>query len=152
MWDTVQITCSLICNFCFIYFSQNGWWRTFWMPENHFRSHIISDQYAALICFHKMAVFVFLMPKNNFLSHILLFFRSIRNLFLSLFHKMAAGGHFRCPKITFHRISRHFRLMRNFNLFFNLFHKNATGGHFGCPKIISITFLVILWDKNENFV
>ena len=34
------------------------------------------------------------------------------------FHKMAAGGHFGWPKITFDRISRHFRSIRNFDFFF----------------------------------
>ena len=34
------------------------------------------------------------------------------------FHKMAAGGHFGWPKITFDHISRHFRSIRNFYLFF----------------------------------
>ena len=46
------------------------------------------------------------------------------------FHKMAAGGHFGWPKITFDRISRHFRSIRNF-----FFHKMAASGHFGWPKI-----------------
>ena len=43
---------------------------------------------------------------------------------------MTAGGHFGLPKITFDRISRHFRTIRNF-----FFHKMAAGGHFGLPKI-----------------
>ena len=43
---------------------------------------------------------------------------------------MAAGGHIGWPKITFDRISRHFRLIRNF-----VFHKMAASGHFGWPKI-----------------
>ena len=34
-------------------------------------------------------------------------------------------------KITFDRISRHFRSIRNFNFFF---HKMAAGAHFGLPK------------------
>ena len=34
------------------------------------------------------------------------------------FDKMAAGGHFGCPKITFDRISGHFRSIRNFIIFF----------------------------------
>ena len=39
-------------------------------------------------------------------------------------------GHFGLPKITFDRISRHFRSIRNF-----FFHKMAAGRHFGWPKI-----------------
>ena len=36
-----------------------------------------------------------------------------------VFHKMAAGGHFGWPKITFDRISRHFRSIRNFFIYFS---------------------------------
>ena len=42
---------------------------------------------------------------------------------------MAAGGHFGLPKITFDRISRHFRSIRIYFYFF----KMAAGGHFGSP-------------------
>ena len=45
-------------------------------------------------------------------------------------HKMAASGHFGWPKITFDRISRYFRSIRNI-----LFHKMAASGHFEWPKI-----------------
>ena len=48
-------------------------------------------------------------------------FRSIRILIVFLiFDKMAAGGHFGCPKITFDRISGHFGSIRNF--FFEFFY------------------------------
>ena len=52
-------------------------------------------------------------------------------IFLDIVRKMAAGGHFGWPKITFDRISRYFRSIRNF---FCL-HKMAASGHFGWPKI-----------------
>ena len=42
---------------------------------------------------------------------------------------MDAGGHFGYPKITFGRISGHFRSIQNF-----FFYKMAAVGHFGCPK------------------
>ena len=45
--------------------------------------------------------------------------------FLKFFSKMAAGGHFGCPKFTFDRNSGHFKLI---NFFF-------FGGRFGCLKI-----------------
>ena len=45
---------------------------------------------------------------------------------------MAAGGHFGCPKITFGRISGHFRSIQIFYFFY--FYKMASGAHFGCPK------------------
>ena len=38
-------------------------------------------------------------------------------IYLDFFHKMAFGGHFGWPKITFDRISRHFRSIRNFFFF-----------------------------------
>ena len=55
------------------------------------------------------------------------------NVVLLIFDKMAAGGHFGCPKITFDRISGHFRSIR-----YSFFDKMATGGHFG-------------WDDNVNY-
>ena len=51
--------------------------------------------------------------------------------------KMAAGGHFGCPKITFDRISGHSRSIRNF-FFMICFGKMAAAGHFG-------------WDDNVNY-
>ena len=41
--------------------------------------------------------------------------------FCDFFYKMAAGGHFGCPKLTFDGISDHFRSIRNF--FQNIFAK-----------------------------
>ena len=52
--------------------------------------------------------------------------------FCDFFYKMAAGGHFGYPKITFDRISGHFRSIRNFFLF--IFYKMVVGAHIGCPK------------------
>ena len=62
------------------------------------------------------------MSKNNFVSH-----------FLPFFYKMAAGDHFGCPKITFGRISGHFRSILNF-YFCDIFTKWQPGAHFGCPN------------------
>ena len=45
--------------------------------------------------------------------------------FSSYFHKMAAGAHIGWLKITFDRISRHFRSIRNFYFFGITFHKLA---------------------------
>ena len=72
------------------------------------------------------------MSKNNFVSHFLPFqINTTIFIFVNFFYKMAAGGHFGFPKITFGRISGHFRSIRNF--YFN-FYKMATSAHFGCPK------------------
>ena len=49
---------------------------------------------------------------------------AILDRYIFFFYKMATGGHFGCPKITFNRISGHFRSIRNL----------ADVGHFGCPK------------------
>ena len=50
-------------------------------------------------------------------------FLAISNQYATFFfdfvHKIAAGGHFGWPKITFDRISRHFRSIRNFWFFFS---------------------------------
>ena len=74
-----------IRNFFFVFFLQNGRRRPFCMTENHFWSHFSS------------------------------FYTNTPLLFvLNFSHKMAAGDHFGWPKITFDRISRHFRSIRNF--------------------------------------
>ena len=76
-------------------------------------------------------------------------------IFVNFFHKMATGGHFGCPKITFGRISDRLR-----NCFlFEIFDKMAAGGHFGCPKFtfdrisghfISIrNFFLNFWQKGR---
>ena len=69
-----------------ILFSQNGCRRPFWMTENHFRSHFSPFQINTQLLFY----------------------------FYFFFHKMAAGGHFGSPKITFVRISHHLRSIHNF--------------------------------------
>ena len=63
--------------------------RPYWMSEIHFRSHFwpFSDRYATLIFY---GIFV---------------------------DKMAAVGHFGCPKFTFNRISGQFRSILNFYFF-----------------------------------
>ena len=80
------------------------------------------------------------MSKNNFVSHFLPFqINTTIFIFLKFFYKMAAGGHFGCPKITLDRITGHFRCIRNLNFFLNFFlnyfYKMAASAHFGCPKI-----------------
>ena len=81
----------------FYFFLQNGCRRPFWMSENHFRSH-----------FYPFHIDTQLLISWNF------------------FDKMAAGGHFGCPKYTFDRIFDHFRSIGHFGF---------PKGHFGCLKI-----------------
>ena len=58
-------------------------------------------------------------------------------LFFLIFDKMAAGGHFGCPKITFDHSSCHFRSIRN-SFFFNFWTKwPPASGHFGLDDNVS---------------
>ena len=102
-----------------------------------FAFHTISDQYHN---FYFCEVFLqngclrpFWMSENHFRSHFCPF-QINTQLFKKLFYKMAAVGHFGCPKLTLNHISGYFRSIPIFLLFF-IFYKMAAGGHFGCPKI-----------------
>ena len=109
-------------------FSQNGCRRPFWMTENHFRLHFSPFQINTQLSFFLFFLTKWLPAENHFRSH----FSSFQINTQLWFHKMAAGGHFGWPKITFDRISRHFRSIHNF------FFKIATSGHFGCPIFANI--------------
>ena len=112
----------------------------FWMTENSINYFAISDQYATFI----FLIFVlqnyprrpFWMTENHFWAHFSPFQINAQLCFLNFVHKIATGGHFGWPKITFDRISHHFRSIHNFPFFF-FFFKMAVGGHFGssiCAK------------------
>ena len=61
------------------------------------------------------------MSENHFGSHFWPFqIHTELYLVFKIFDKMAAGGHFGCPQITFDRISGHFISIRNF-FFFEFF-------------------------------
>ena len=93
----------------------------------------VSNQYATFFFFSQNRCRrPFWMTENNFRSHVSPFQINTQLLF---FHKMAAGGHFGWPKITFDRISRHFTSIHNFYIFLIFFNKMAAGDHFGWPKI-----------------
>ena len=98
---------------------------TFDRISRHFRSIRNFYKMAAGGHFYKMAA------GGHFGWSFLIEFLIVYSATFIFFHKMAAGGHFGWPKITFDRISRHFRSIHNFDLF----HKMAAGGHFGWPKI-----------------
>ena len=76
---------------------------------------------------------LFWITENQCQSHFSPFQSNTQLFFLNFVRKMAAGGHFGWPKITFDRISRHFRSIRNFN-FVGKFYKMAGGGHFRLPQ------------------
>ena len=102
-----------ICNLIFLgNFWQNGCRRPFWMSEIHFRSHFWPFQIDR----------PFWISEIHFRWHFWLFqIHTELYLFFKIFDKMASGGHFGCPQITFDRISGHFRSIRN--LFLNFFTK-----------------------------
>ena len=56
---------------------------------------------------------------------------------------MAAGGHFGCPKITFGRISGHFRSICNFNLFWKCLTKWLLAAILDVRNSLSVAFLAI---------
>ena len=97
--------------FIFI-FSQNVW--PFWMTENHSWSHFSPFQ-------NNTELFLFEIIHKMAAGHIGLR-RSLSIDFLAIsdqyviffFYKMAAGGRFGSPKITFDHISHHFRSIRHF--------------------------------------
>ena len=93
----------------------------FWMTENHFRSHFSPFQINTQLWFFftKWLLAAILEDRKS----LLIAFLAISDQCATYinFHKMAAGGHFWWPKITFDRISRHFRSIRNF--FLDLFSK-----------------------------
>ena len=99
-------------------FLQNGRRCPFWMSENHFRSHFWPFQINTklfLIFVYKMAAVGHLYVRNSLWITFLAILDQYRFLFIFfIFYKMAAGGHFGCPKITFDRISDYFRSIRNF--------------------------------------
>ena len=68
--------------------------------------------------------------------------------FCEFVYKMAAGGHFGYPKLTFDRISGHFRSIRNFFFFLEIFDKMAAVGHFGCTKFTFDVLGVFVMFKN----
>ena len=80
----------------------------------------ISDQYATFLFFEFYLQNghwrPFWMTENHFRSHFSPF--QINTQLLFFFHKMAAGGHFGWPKITFDLITRHFRSTFIFFIFF----------------------------------
>ena len=59
-----------------------------------------------------------------------------KRVFFLILDKMAADGHFGCPKITFDHSSCHFRSIRNF-FFWKFLDKMAAGGHFGLDDNVS---------------
>ena len=70
--------------------------------------------------------------------------------FLDFVLQNTPSGHFGWPKITFDRISNHFRSILNF-YFFKFVYKMATGVHFGWLKITSIAFLNIS-DQYQGYL
>ena len=102
--------------------SQNGIWGPFWMTETHFWSHLSPFQINMQLLF-----------------------------FWIFFHKMAAGGHFGWPKITFDLISRHFRSICNFYFFGFFFTKWPPAAILDDRKSLLISSLAIS-DQYATFI
>ena len=85
-----------------------------------------------------LMVAIFDVRKSLSISFLAISDRYATLFFFDIFDKMAAVGHFGCPKFTLNHISGHIRSIRP---------EMAAGGHFGCPKItfdlISIHFTSI---------
>ena len=92
-----------------------------------------------LICFILVLLLTFMKrimypPKHKLWYGIIIGGTNLSEITIHLFNKMAAGGHFGWRKITFDRISHHFRSILNF-----LFFKMVASCHFGSrclPKSI----------------
>ena len=104
-----QINTQLFC-------SQNGCRRPFWMTENHIRSHFSPFQINTqlLILFTKWLPAAILDDRKSLSIAFLAISDQYATFVFKFVHKMTAGGHFGWPTITFDRISRHFRSIRNF--------------------------------------
>ena len=102
----------------------------------------------------------FWMSENHFRSHFWSF-QINKKLVFYFFYKMAAVGHFGCPKFTLDHVSGHFKSIqisflaisdRYANLiFFLIFDKMAAVGHFGCPKI-TYDLISIHFTSIRNFI
>ena len=96
----------------------------FWMTESHFRSHFSTFQINKqplyfLILFTKWLTAAISDDRKSLLIAFLAISDQYATLIFIFVHKMAAGSHFGWQKITFDRIYRHFRLIRNFDFFFS---------------------------------
>ena len=95
------------------------------MSENHFRSHfwpfLINTKFFIIFIFTKWLPAPILDVRNSLsIAFLAISDQCATLIFLcNFFYKMAAGGHFGCPKITFDLISIHFTSIHNFFLFWN---------------------------------
>ena len=110
----------------------------------------ISGHFSDLFCFLKFVTKWPPAPILDVRNSLLIAFLAISDRYATFFGKMAAVGHFGCPKFTFYGNSG-----RSIQSFFLIFLQNA---HFGCPKFtfdrISGHFRLICnfsWDDNVNY-
>ena len=105
-----QINTQLFLNF----FLQNGCRRPFWMSKNHFGSHFwlfwINTDFFFFYNFTKwLPVTILDVRKSLSISFLAISDRYPTLICFEIFDKMAAVGHFGCPKFTLDHISGHFR-------------------------------------------
>ena len=123
-FDRISRHFRSICKFHFSkFFPQNGRRRTFWITENHFRSHFSPFQInmlliffgnfatkcppAAILDYRKSLSIAFLATSDEYATFI----------FLKFFPQNGRRGHFGWPKITFDHISRHFQINTQLSFF-----------------------------------
>ena len=130
--------------------------RSIKMAANHFRSFQINRQllfsqngnknyYFFVVCIIWLSVSILDYRKSLSIA-----FLAISDQY-AFFNKMAAGGHFGCPKITFDRISRHFRSIRNFIFCWFFFTKWLPAAILDDRKSLLISFLAIS-DQYATFI
>ena len=118
------------------------------MSKNHFVSHFLPFQintsfYFCEVFFTKWLPSAILDVRNSLWITFLAILDQYR-FFFFFFYKMAAGGHFGCPKITFDLISGHFRSIHNFNFFLKFLTKWLPSAILDVRNSLWITFLAIL--------
>ena len=104
--------------------------------QNHFVSHFLPFQINTTI---------FILDVRNSLSvaFLAILDQYATFYFLDIFDKMAAVGHFGCPKFTLDHISGHFRSIQIFFFFFIFFTKLVPVAILDVRKSLSISFLSI---------
>ena len=115
---------------------------------DHISGHFRSIQILLFFFTKWLPVAIVDVRKSLSISFLSISHRYATLFFFEIFDKMAAGGHFGCPKFTFDRISGHFRSIGHIILDFRNSLSIAilaisdryrffcfSGGHFECLKI-----------------
>ena len=132
---------------------QNGCQWPFRMFENDFQSHFWSFQIDTQLYFFlkfltKWLTSSILDVRNSLsIAFLAISDRYATLFFFEIFDKMAAGGHFGCPKFTFDRISGHFRSIGRFGFLKFTFDRNSS--HFRSMQ--NFFFRRPFWMSENHF-